>query len=304
MSEMFLPQFRHDTIISPEEKESDQLQKRMIDVMRFKPKDKQERKENDLQRKDLKEEYMTQYPDQMEGIEVIFGMKRFVSISNRLSSKGQEIPWKEKMDMLRDLTEYQYLITHYILEAGKSQGGRKFLRNFWQLGETIAHNAGLLEQFMGIKKGVLGQVASYKIMEKLDYNPKLSHPNLDAFYSVDLLTEDNMAIQVKTDSSQEPKVLEIRDTEEAGVPTVVYNKKGEKIFVNERHSQALNRFKINLQKLSEETGETYSGKEFIIPIRMIDENTGEPNRAAVDFFEKELGRNSDRDEKYGISLVA
>lgn len=303
MSEMFVPQFRHDTIISPDEKRADQLQKQMIDLMRFRSNNEDEESQNENKIDELKKEYIAQYPDQREGIEVIFDLKRFLGVSNRIDTE-KGIPPKEKRGMFEDLTEYQFLITHYILEAGKTPGGRKFLRNFWQLGETIAANEGQLGSFIGIKKGVLGQVASYRIMDELGYSPQLSKPRLDARYSVDMILEDNQAIQVKTDSSKEPKVLELRDTDEVGIPAVFYNKKGEKMLLTESHVKALKILNINLKKLAEKTGEVYSGKEFIIPIRMLNENTGEPNQEAIKFFEEELGRGSNERGRENLSMAA
>ena len=120
------------------------------------------------------------------------------------------------------------------------------------------------------------------------FSPRLPHPKLDAFYSLDLLTEENVALQIKSGSVEEPVLLGIEDIEDVGVPAVVLNQKGERIFINESHSSALRNFKINLKKLSNETKENYRGFEFIIPVKKINANDGMPEQHVVDYFREEL----------------
>ncbi len=290
MSEMFSPQFRKEAVVSAEDKKADELQQKLLDVMN--PTDtKKKKKKNAKKRGAVKREYVEAYPDQLEGIEIIFGIKKFLELQKHIESQTREnSDWEETKKILRELTEYQFLITHYLLEAGDKPGGRSSLNKFWRLGEKIAQGSNSLGEFLAIKKGILGQVASYRILRELGHSPKLPHPNLDAFFSVDLLTQESMAVQVKSHFAKEPVLLGIEQVEEIGVPATIINHGGQEVFINEKHSEALRKFKINLQKLSRQTHQSYRGYEFIIPINMIDENTGAPIEKIVQYFKNELER--------------
>lgn len=286
MSETFKPKYKPEIVPIPEKSESRKMQEELIELMKMRPENESDRDRIFKAKKDLKRRYMEKYPHELESIELMFDMKKFITISRKLSRN--QIEPERIPSTIKNLTEYQFLITHHTLEASKSPDSRKILKDFWRISETIAYNAGMIEQFVGLKKGVLGQVASFKIMEKLGQSPSLSHPKLDGSYSVDLTAKGDTAIQVKTNSAKEPLFLDLRKVEEVGTPSVVIEQDGKETFISERHLNVFQEFKLKLEKLSKKTSKTYVAYEFVIPIKMVDEYTGEPSPEAVEYFKREL----------------
>ena len=136
---------------------------------------------------ELKARYKTEYPNQIEGIEVLFGLPEFLrtqaDINKQKQEKSHHLSQPEVKQQFKNLTEYQFLMTHFILQ---NSNDKAFLSDFWNILEKIGGQMGNLRDVHTQRNGVLTQVAVYKILEQLGERPRLSHPDEDAFEAIDL----------------------------------------------------------------------------------------------------------------------
>lgn len=74
---------------------------------------------------------------------------------------------------------------------------KEFMNLFWKVNSITADGMGKLRKLNILKKGLLNQVAAYKVIEALGKKPKLSHPNEDAFNAIDLWTEKKRPFRLR-----------------------------------------------------------------------------------------------------------
>jgi hypothetical protein len=65
----------------------------------------------------LKQRYEEQYPHQREGIETLFGLIPFLELSKRVNTE-RIADAHERRSLFQKLTEYQFLITHFLETNG------------------------------------------------------------------------------------------------------------------------------------------------------------------------------------------
>src|SRR3989344_239822 len=107
----------------------------------------------------------------MEGVEVLFGSQSFLLLQRKMNKERHgSRPWIEIQKDLRDMTEYQFLLTHFILVNGED---KDLLNNFWKTMEVLAERTGALVELNNLRRGQISQVAVHKIMESLGSQPKL-----------------------------------------------------------------------------------------------------------------------------------
>jgi hypothetical protein len=245
---------------------------------------------------EIKQRYISQYPDKLETIEVLFGLKDFLDNQNSIQNSDKKLDSEDVKKIFIELAEYYFLLTHFVL---LKSGDRAFMNLFWLVMEEIAAQNNQSEKnFKTIKNSVLSQVAAYKILEKLGKNPILSRPSDDAFLGVDLWADNGkIGFQVKGGKK--------------GVPALVNaNKSYEIIFFQEnqnpqenQNSQENQRIKgsqkdflleetFNLrQKLRQESKKLKSQNPLyilFIPYRFFDEITGDPDPKLINFFQEKL----------------
>ncbi|MFA5020754.1 MAG: hypothetical protein WC517_01690, partial [Patescibacteria group bacterium] len=149
----------------------------------------------------LKSEYEENYPDQLESVEALFGIRSLLmkqgEIDKRkkekqegLETKGDKESREEIMGKFRDLTEYQFLFTHFLIKHSED---RVLLEEFWDAAEQIAKRMNMSRELNMFRRGQISQVATYKIMEKIGHQPDLSHPDEDAFSAIDLWDDQDTA---------------------------------------------------------------------------------------------------------------
>lgn len=234
----------------------------------------------------LKERYLAEFPDQLEGVEALFGMQDFLERSVELGRRRGRPNYLVEAKPFQDITEYQFFFTHYLLNAGDDKA---FLQRFWTVAEGIADRIGHREELNKLRRGLLSQVAAFRVLEALGREPHLSHPSEDAFRAVDLWAGDDTAIQVKGEARRldQPAVVEADDV---AFPAVETRSADDRTYFNANLQKTNARFRMKLRQYGAQTGKRYRGYVLVIPNQKIDFVTGEPAPELVAKFRELLGR--------------
>ncbi|MFH0892072.1 MAG: hypothetical protein V1867_04810 [Candidatus Falkowbacteria bacterium] len=237
----------------------------------------------------LKERYEGEFPDQCEGIAALFGLADYLKIQEKLYSQDT-IERERRGDMIKGLTEYQFLLAHFISLNGQN---KEFLRIFWEVMEKSADACGELKQFNVMRQGVLSQVATFKIFEALGANPKLSHPREDAFEAIDMWSDDKNAIQVKSNKRiTEPMIVEADSVVFPGIET---KKEGDNNYYNSKYFSDMQRFKGKLKQYGLLLGKELKGYLLVVPTAQFDFITGEPSEKIVEFVREHINRKKEEE---------
>lgn len=237
----------------------------------------------------LKRRYRRENPEQLEGVEALFGLRDFLlkqkEIDERRESGGYR---KVESRRFEDLTEYQFLFTHYVLSNMKD---KDFLVRFWETAESISKKTKTETQVERLRRGVLSQAAVYKILEELGENPQLSKPKEDAFHKIDLwmkqgVVKGRMAVQAKAGQYIEnPAVIE---SEHISFPAISAGTKEQSRYYNSKYFQESALFRAKIKDYGKTIGENIKGYMLIIPFSKIDGTTGEPAPELVEFFKEKI----------------
>lgn len=90
-----------------------------------------------------------------------------------------------------NLTESFFLQSAYILANRKDED---YLKGLLDLTDKIAWRLRETRAWRGIRKGLLGEVGLYRLLEKRGFSPSLPHPREDANLHVDMWAETEMAV--------------------------------------------------------------------------------------------------------------
>ena len=144
---------------------------------------------------------MKDYPQNSQEITIFFNLPEFARgtqlYRNGKKEKNKDIIYERPP--LKDLTEFQFLITNYLIQ---NQDNEKYLEIFWGKFKEMADRFGLKKNdFDNYKKGFLSQAASYNVFKKLNLSPKLATPKQDAYEAKDMFfqvgDEAEKSLQVK-----------------------------------------------------------------------------------------------------------
>ncbi len=254
----------------------------------------QERLFHALERQDqkgiarIKKVYEEEYPDQLEGVVALFELTPFFEIQKEIEGRSRKTR-EERTNMFKDLTQYQFLLTHFIAGNGRN---KEFLSTFWQAAEKAAEKTKNLKNLHILRKGVLSQVAIFKTLEALGAKPKLSHPKEDAFYAIDLWTDEKSAVQIKGVRDGEPSVIE---TDKIGFPGAEIERENVIHHFDSHLSEKLQKFKAKLSRYQSVIKKKIRGYFITVPHAEFDFITGQPSEEFIDFVGKKLNlRESDR----------
>ena len=238
----------------------------------------------------LKERYLAEFPDQLEGVEVLFGIREFLEQSIELGRRRGRPDYLAEAKPFQDITEYQFLFTHYLLSAGEDKA---FLQRFWSVADQIADRTGQRAELDKLRRGLLSQVAAFRVLQALGREPHLSHPSEDAFRAVDLWAGDDTAIQVKGEARRldEPAVIEVDDV---AFPAVETRSVDDRAHFNANLHKTHARFRMRLREYGQLTGRAYRGYVLVIPNQKIDFVTGEPAPELIARFRELLGHAAGR----------
>ncbi len=199
--------------------------------------------ENDSEKVDaLRKKFETEYPDQLEGVNALFG---FVDcLNNMYALENRRMPHEKRLATIEELTQYHFLLSHFIKE---NTADREFLQLFWDALYKIA-SPGYTKEFNIYRAGVLTNVATFKIFESLGDSPKMSNPKDDAFNSIDMWAGDDV-VQIKGDSSAtKVEVVEVKNGELISVPGVIVDKNNQSKYYSPEMFNKIQRFKVKFDE--------------------------------------------------------
>ena len=237
--------------------------------------------------KELKKQYQAEFPEQIEGVEVLFGIIDFLEKQKAFDAsktRGERLPESERTNTFRDFTEYQFLFTHFIINAGQD---REFLEDFWAVTETMAKDINCLKEMQKLRRSMVSQTAVYHILRELGEKPNLSHPREDAFNAIDLWANHKTAIQIKGWNEEEPALFE---SDHLVFPGAETNQHGHKsMFASLEYMRDKNyQFIGKVKQYGRVIKQNLKGYMMVVPYSKIDFVTGEPAKELVTFFEKQM----------------
>lgn len=235
--------------------------------------------------KQLREKYAESYPDQLEGVETLFGIIDFLKKQSEFNKKKIELDKQKRMEIFQDFTEYQFLFTHFIILNGND---KEFMDIFWKAAFAIAERMKKVKEFNTLRRSIISQAAAYKIIEAIGGKPKLSHPEEDAFRNIDLWTDKGSAIQIKGWEEETPMLIESDEITFPAVRTDDSPKTSKYFDSREFYKSKNSLFRAKIKEYGEQIGRKISGYMLVIPYSKIDFITGEPDPQLVEFFKKEI----------------
>ncbi|MFC1640882.1 hypothetical protein ACFL2D_02400 [Patescibacteria group bacterium] len=251
----------------------------------------------------LKKKYEEQFPDEIEEIEVLFGWKDFLMKNQKLEKERESDTYEQGKEAFQELTEYQFLFTHFIL---LHQDDQKFLSRFWEVAKDMADSTGNGKSFDGLRRGIISQVAVHSILEKLGRGPKLSHPSEDAFDAIDLWTGGGRAVQVAGWKEDVPALLTAETT---SFPAAQTGEGKEVRLWNAENVVRKNKtFVAKVKKYGRHINKDIQGYMLVIPNSEINVATGKPKKELIEFFRKEIQKAEEgmqkkqRNQKYAEQL--
>ena len=215
-------------------------------------------------------------------MEVEASFSSFLETKRKL--KMEEIEDEEELlAAYKDVTEYQFLITHYIASQAENPA---VLKEMWGRLREIARSKKEAENFTPFQRGVVTQVATYRVFKELGFQPQFSHPRDDAFKKIDLWSDATHAVQVKGSAHE---AFDIFETDRVGPAPVEISRDGK---TRQLFDSDLRSFKTKLKSF----GTNVKGYFIVIPSdkdnKMIDFTTGEPSRELIDLIKERIGTQS------------
>lgn len=226
--------------------------------------------------RDLKRKYENEFPEQLEGVEVLFALPDLLK-KTKTANDNRERGIRMETDFFKDLCESQFLITHFIM---LNSGDKPFLNQFWQVMESIAERDGTRNELKIVRRGIVSQVSVDLILQELGMNPQLAHPREDAFEKTDMWIECNIRVQVKSSIDiAQPAVIK---TDDISFPAIEVRQGSHftPSYFGSQYFHEASQFRARIKKISPGS----EGLLLVIPSHMIDFVTGQPDEKLVEFF--------------------
>ncbi len=241
----------------------------------------------------VKAEYLEKYPDQAEGVEILFGVQEMLELGRKLHDPERKIKDKaERMRAFQDLTEMNFMLTHFVAE---NRNDKVFLNLFWSALEKIASANGYSADINMLRKGTITQVATMRVFQELGMSPKMSHPRDDAFNKIDLWSDEAHAVQIKSTGAEEPEVVE---TDEIAFPGTEVMRDGRVEHYNSKRFLDMQDFRAKVNEYGKLTNQPNLKGYFIaIPYSKVDFTTGEPDKGLIRTIGQKLGAKPSASEK-------
>jgi len=236
---------------------------------------------------ELKRRYQAEFPEQIEGVEVLFGIIDFLKKQKAFDagkSRGERMPEPERINTFRDFTEYQFLFTHFIINAADD---RSFLEDFWSVAEAMAKDVDCLKEMQRLRRALVSQASVYHILREVGEKPNLSHPREDAFNAIDLWANHKTAIQIKGWNEEEPALFESDHLVFPAVQTGQPSKQS--LFTSLEYMRDKNyQFIGKVKQYGRVIKQNLTGYMMVVPYSKIDFVTGEPAQELVAFFKDKI----------------
>ncbi len=203
----------------------------------------------------------------------------------------------ETKALVRELAAYQSLLIHFVKN---NPDKKEFLNDFWKIVESIGNAVNGRELNLDcaeagrLRAGILSQVAITHALEIAGHNPRIVHPDEDAFKKIDLRIGEGEkdVVQVKG-TPQEMQVLEIDEIVLPGCR--VKTKEGKFLQITnhlaKHHSEFREKileYKERLKKEKDQKDIDIKGYMIAVPHREMDQDTGFPTEKFINFVKKEV----------------
>lgn len=245
--------------------------------------------QDDLTVENLKREYQEKYPDQLEGVETLFGLEQYFKDEDAVgAARNEKKNFEEISEVFQSITEYNFLLADFIYN---NSNDKKFLTKFWDVLESIAAKKKQLSQFHVLQRGTVTQVAILKLFEQVGLKTRLAHPAEDAFHAVDLWI-DAAAVQIKGDWHKNAKPVFL-ETDTIAFPGIEMSKseikeRAQIYHLNSYMFQAAQKFHAKLSKYKELTHKDVRGYFLLIPHQKVDFITGKPAPELVQLVKEHI----------------
>jgi len=254
---------------------------------------KEQGAQQDSQKKynDLRGKFIKENSESTLMIEALFGIKDMTEDEEKLAKLPKDKRWTPEQQKIfrksmRELTEWQFTITHFILKAGKNE---KLAESFWS--ECDKLNSLFSDRpFQLYQKGIIGQVGIYKMMEHFGLNPEMAHPNEDAFKKTDLKVHfpgDNPnPVQAKYIRGTEKPIF--ISTDEISYPNIKHYGKEKNINISHKDIEEMFHLKETCATEAQREHKEIVGFYLACPDHSINFVTGEPSKEFLTQIEPEI----------------
>jgi len=243
---------------------------------------------------EVQKKYVEAYPEQLEGVIALFNLVPFME--RRQVLERPDVPPEERKKLIEENTQDQFVLTHFIAVSGED---KEFLRLFWDAAERLAKDKNRLVELNRMRRGVLSQVAVYKVFQALGLNPKLSHPKEDAFHATDLWSESGHAIQVKG-HREGAGVISTEEISPSGVQ--VEDDRGVRHFDSYLNHE-MQKFRMKVKRYGALLKKPMKGYLVQVPYSEFDAVTGEPTPKIIEFVKQNLPKSEDMKREGGRAFT-
>lgn len=147
------------------------------------------------EKQNLKKIIIKEFPDEVQGIELVFGFPEYARTQMVLREKKNEGEDAEKVkNELLEVGEYLFTMVNFVQANNRD---KEFLKIYWGTLREIAEKNGATNIFETMKSGVLAHIAGHEIMEELGVRPRSSKPREDVFFGIDEFGRKGEVIQYK-----------------------------------------------------------------------------------------------------------
>jgi len=239
-----------------------------------------------------KQEYLEAYPNDNEGVNILFEMVSLLKQASMLPGGGDTSP--ENSMLLINKAEFTQRFANYLLENSEN---RDFLARFWDHLLHIASWGNIVDLFEKYRHNIITEVATCRALKDAGVEPKFPDPWEDILLGIDMEIRDGREfIQVKgvrasvkdglfIISSQDSKTNSTRKAVLKSLP-LVNNSSRERYW-----KKTLSKFAEDTEALSIGLNRDVTGYLVSMPYGQCDMITGMPSEAVLDYFKDYFEEN-------------
>lgn len=232
--------------------------------------------------------YLSKYPDQLEGVTSLLEFSAYLENQKYLEansfSNKRPLVRAEMLKRVEEATQYSFILTDFV---SQNMDNKDFLAKFWAVLNKIGEGKNMLKKTHQLQRGVLSQVATFAIFDRLNLKPRLSHPKEDAFKSVDFWVEGAGAVQVKGSGKRKDELF--IETDVVNFPGIETEDESNIKHVNSHLMHQMQKFSRKISAYEKEIKKPIKGYFAIIPYQEFDLVTGEPSEEIIKRTAESLG---------------
>ncbi|NQU77495.1 hypothetical protein HQ544_02245 [Candidatus Falkowbacteria bacterium] len=252
--------------------------------------------------RELRDTTVEENPDQALLIDSLFEVRRVARIHETLNEYEKKKWTRAEKEMIKDtileLTEWNFMATELLKNA---DGDKEFASSFWRAYFDIYLTfSPRTKESMAHKKGIVGQVGVYNLLEGCGIKTSLASPKDDAFNKADLvchLPSEEVQTQVKHTSRVDRPIIEA--TDDIMIPPHRL-KQGEKeeTFISAKDMEEMIGLKASCKEIARRTGRETRGLYIAMPVGSMDGDTGEIKPEFLEQLKEEIGNKLPQDREH------